>query len=412
MKNWRRNLWILVACQFFVTSAMTMIIPFLPLYLKELGLENETSIGIWTGVIFGANFLTAFLFAPFWGRMADRYGRKSMILRSGFGMAIIIALTGFATGPISLLLLRLLNGMVSGFIPASIGLVSTNTPKQHVGYALGILQAGAVAGGILGPLLGGLMAEMFGYRMIFFITGFSILIAALVCLLFVKENFKAPAKSQVKTNTIEDFKKVTSKKPVLALFGVVLVIQLAVMGINPLLSIYVIELTPAQNTAFYAGLTVAVLGFSNMMSSAFLGRVSDKVGAHNVLIWAMLGVAMLAIPQAFVTDIWQLIVLRFMQGICVGGLLPAANALIRLHSIEGMESRTYGFSNSAMYLGNMIGPVVGGWIVTASSMSTLFLISATLLLINVALVKGKVLPPAKKRFYKEKERRKQQEVPS
>ena len=95
------------------------------------------------------------------------------------------------------------------------------------------------------------------------------------------------------------------------------------MGINPLLSIYVIELTPAQNTAFYAGLTVAVLGFSNMMSSAFLGRVSDKVGAHNVLIWAMLGVAMLAIPQAFVTDIWQLIVLRFMQGICVGGLLPS-----------------------------------------------------------------------------------------
>ncbi|KGA98824.1 multidrug transporter [Alkalihalobacillus alcalophilus ATCC 27647 = CGMCC 1.3604] len=408
MKNWKRNLWILVVCQFIVASAMTMIIPFLPLYLKELGVENEATIGLWTGVIFGANFLTAFLFAPFWGRMADRYGRKMMILRSGFGMALIIGLTGFATGPISLLLLRLLNGMVSGFIPASIGLVSTNTPKDKVGYALGILQSGAVAGGILGPLLGGLMAEVFGYRMIFFITGFGILIATLVCLFMVRENFKAPNKQAKKTNTMEDFKKVTEKKPVLALYTVIFVIQLAVMGINPLLSIYVAELTPAQNTAFFAGLTVAVLGFSNMMSSAFLGRLGDKVGAHNVLVWAMLGVAMISIPQAFVTDIWQLIVLRFMLGLCIGGLLPAVNTLIRLHSPEGMEGRAYGFSNSAMYLGNMLGPVLGGWVVSMTTMSALFLISAALLLMNVAIVKGKVLPPAKRKFSREKQRQRRE----
>ncbi|KYG35198.1 MFS transporter [Alkalihalobacillus trypoxylicola] len=413
MQNWKRNLWILVVCQFIVASAMTMIIPFLPLYLKDLGVENEASIHVWTGVIFGANFLTAFLFSPFWGRMADKHGRKLMILRSGFGMAIVIGLTGFATGPVALLMLRLLNGVVSGFIPASIGLVSTNTPKEKVGYALGILQSGAVAGGIIGPLLGGLMAEVFGFQTIFFVTGASILLAALVVLFFVHERF-VPKKEPQKSNSLIDFKIVTKKQPVLSLYIVIFFIQFAVMGVNPLLSLYVGELTPHQNTAFFAGLTVAVLGFSNMMSSAFLGRVSDKKGAHNVLFCAMIGVAILSIPQAFVTDIWMLIGLRFLLGICVGGLLPAANMLIRLHSPVGMESRTYGFSNSFMYLGNMLGPILGGWLATTFTIRGLFIISAIILFINVWIVKFKVMPSAKKTFIEEKKLRmkKRSESPS
>lgn len=166
--GWKRNLFILTISQFLVMSAMTMIIPFLPLYLGDLGVTDPKVVSIWAGFIFGANFLTAFLFSPFWGKVADKYGRKMMILRSGFGMALVISLTGFATGPISLLLLRLLNGVISGFIPASIGLVSTNTPKERVGYALGFLQSGTVAGGICGPLIGGVLAQAFGYRMIFF----------------------------------------------------------------------------------------------------------------------------------------------------------------------------------------------------------------------------------------------------
>lgn len=173
-----------------------------------------------------------------------------MILRSGFGMALVISLTGFATGPVSLLLLRLLNGVISGFIPASIALISTNTPKERVGYALGILQSGAVAGAICGPLLGGLMADLFGYRAVFFMTGAGILIAALVALFFVKEDF-TPNKNEEKTNTFGDFKTVTSRKPVLSLYVVVFLIQLAIMGVNPQLSLFVGDLTQAQNVAFF-----------------------------------------------------------------------------------------------------------------------------------------------------------------
>ncbi|WP_157076750.1 MFS transporter [Halalkalibacter krulwichiae] len=395
MINWKRNLFILVVSQFLVISAMTMIIPFLPLYLQDLGVTDPSTLSIWAGVIFGANFLTAFLFSPFWGRMGDKYGRKAMILRSGFGMAVVISLTAFAIGPISLLLLRLLNGVISGFIPASIALVSTNTPKERVGYALGILQSGSVSGAICGPLIGGVLAQKFGYSMVFLITGFCIFIATLVVLFLVKEDFSSSEiKAKQLGNTLTEFKMVTARKPVMSLYVVIFLIQFAIMGVNPLLSIFVEELTSPESVAFFAGITLSVMGFANMLTSPILGRLSDKKGAQYVLIWSMLAVAVLSIPQAFVTDIWQLISLRFLIGLGLGGLLPAVNTLIRIHSPSGMESRTYGFSNSAMYLGTMIGPILGGVVISSIGIRGLFFVSALFLLINVAIVKRKVLPAA------------------
>ncbi|MFC0558725.1 MFS transporter [Halalkalibacter alkalisediminis] len=409
MIGWKRNLWILVVSQFLVISAMTMIIPFLPLYLQELGVKNPETLSIWAGVIFGANFLTAFLFSPFWGRMGDKYGRKMMILRSGFGMALVISLTAFAIGPISLLLLRLLNGMVSGFIPASIGLVSTNTPKDRVGYALGLLQSGSVSGAICGPLIGGVLAQNYGYSMVFIITGMCIFIATFVVLFFVKEQF-TQVKEKEKTSTLDDFKTVTAKKPVMSLFVVIFLIQFAVMGVNPLLSLFVEELTSPATVAFYAGVALSVMGFANMLTSPLLGKLSDKKGAQHVLTYSMIGVAIFSIPQAFVTDIWQLIILRFLIGLCLGGLLPAVNTLIRMHAPSGMESRTYGFSNSAMYLGTMIGPILGGLVVSSVGVRGLFFVCALVLFLNVVLVKVKVLPAANLVFKAEKVRRKNEKV--
>jgi len=391
MIRWKRNLYILVVCQFFVMGAMTMIIPFLPLYLQELGVTEAKDVSMWTGIIVGANFLTAFLFSPFWGRLADWRGRKLMILRSGFGMALVVSLTGFATGPVSLLLLRLLNGVVSGFIPASIGLVSTNTPKERVGYALGVLQAGAVSGGICGPLFGGLLADLMGFRSIFYVTGALILVAGIVVLFFVHEKF-TPTNQQVKTSTLADFKKIIHHAPILSLCMITFLLQLALMGINPLVPIFVQELAPQANIAFYAGLTVATMGVANMLTAPVLGKLSDKKGADRVLFFASLGVAIFSIPQAFVVELWQLILLRFFTGLCLGGLLPAVNTLIRLHAPVGMESRTYSFSNSAMYLGNMLGPILGGAAVGLIGIRGIFLLAIIPLVISLILTRFKVTP--------------------
>lgn len=396
--NWKRNLYILMVCQFFVMAAMTMIIPFLPLYLQELGVTDPQAVSRWAGIIFGANFLTAFLFSPLWGRLADRHGRKLMLLRSGFGMALVVTLTGFATGPWSLLLLRLLNGMISGFIPAAITLVSMSTPKKRVGYALGMLQAGAVAGGVCGPLFGGILADLIGFRMVFYVTGLTILITAFVVLYFVKEDKKKKVLSVEKTDTIEDFKKIASTQPILPLFFVFFIVQCALIGINPLLSLFVQDLTTTQNVAFYAGLAMSVMGFANMSASPFLGKLSDRKGAHFVLLFSLLFAAIVTFPQAFVQSYWQLIIFRFLLGLCLGGLLPSINSLIRNLAPEGMESRTFGFSNSFMYLGTMIGPIAGGWLTSVAGIRSLFITSTILLLINAFVVKYKVIPGMKRRI--------------
>jgi len=163
MEMWKRNLIILYVGQFLVMAAMSTVTPFLPLYLQQLGITDPEEVRFWSAVIFGANLFTAFIFSPIWGKLADRYGRKVMLVRSGISMAIIITLMGFATNHFQLLLLRLLNGMMAGFIPAAIALTATNTPKERSGYALGILHSGSVGGTICGPLLGGFMADSFGF---------------------------------------------------------------------------------------------------------------------------------------------------------------------------------------------------------------------------------------------------------
>ncbi|MFB4162549.1 MFS transporter [Alteribacillus sp. JSM 102045] len=394
MIDWKKNLYILTASLFIVMAAMTMIIPFLPLYLQELGVTDPEQVSIWSGVIFGINFFSAFLVSPLWGRLADRHGRRMMVLRSGFGMAVVMILMGFATGPWSLFFFRLLNGTISGFNPASIALVSTNTPKQHVGYALGILQAGAVAGSICGPLFGGLMAEILGFRAIFNITGICIAIAALTVTLFVKEEF-TPPENEGKTSTWQDFKTVTAIQPIPFVYVIIFIIQFALIGVNPLVSLFVEDLSGGKNSAFYAGLAVSAMGFANMLTSPRLGKLSDKKGAQYVLYGSLLGAALFSIPQAFVTELWQLIVMRFMTGLCLGGLLPAANTLIRQLAPEGMESRTYGFSNSFLFLGSMLGPMIGGMIAAAAGVRGLFILSALLLIVGVFVMRHQVVPRLK-----------------
>ncbi len=152
MEQWKVNLIVLWFGQFLVMAGMTMIVPFLSLYLQnDLGLQDEHQIGTWAGLIFAGNFVTSFLFQPLWGKLSDRYGRKVMLLRSGFGMAIVMTMMGFATAPWHLLVLRMVNGTISGFNPASISLVSSTAPKEKMGFVMGTLQSGAIAGTILGP---------------------------------------------------------------------------------------------------------------------------------------------------------------------------------------------------------------------------------------------------------------------
>ncbi|MFD0958558.1 MFS transporter [Paenibacillus chungangensis] len=389
MEQWKKNLIVLWCGQFLVMAGMTMIIPFLTLYLQfELGLTDPHEIGIWAGVIFAGNFVTAFIFQPIWGKLADRYGRKLMLLRSGFGMAVVMVLMGFAESPWHLLLLRMLNGTISGFNPASIALVSATTPKERMGFAMGSIQSGAIAGTILGPFIGGLLADAVGFRPIFYITGSLLFMASLLALFVVKESFdRSKAAARVQATVMEGFRQLSRIPQLLALFGVTLLIQFAHMSPMTLIPLYVQELQGStENIAFLAGFVGSVTGLSNMIASPLLGRLSDRIGAQRVLMVSLLGAAIAFIPQAMADSVWQLIISRFIFGMFLGGLIPAVNALIRKYTPDGMESRAYSFNTSTLSLGNMIGPIAGGALSGWIGIHGLFLVSAVLMLMNGAWV--------------------------
>lgn len=390
--GWKKNLFILCIGQFLAMAAMSSISPFLSLYIQDLGVTNEKEIGVWTGIIFGSNFVTAFIFSPIWGKMADKYGRKMMLIRSGIGMAITITLMGFVTSPLQLLILRMINGCISGFIPASIALMSTLAPKKKVGHALGILHAVGVSGSIGGPFIGGLMADHLGYSTIFSFTGVFLLIAALLVIFFVKENF-VKKENEEKTSFLDDFKRIIANKPIPSLFLTVTLIQLATLGTMPLISVFVQELSPVtSNIAFLSGLAASIMGVSNMLASPRLGKLGDKIGSQNVLFYSVIAAALFMIPQAFVTEVWQLIIFRFLFGLCIGGMLPSINALLRHFAPKGMEGRTYSYSTSAMYLGNFVGSNISGLFLAGFGIRSIFIWSAFLLVVTAVWVSKMIIP--------------------
>ncbi len=385
-KRWKVNLTILCFGQFLVMGGMTMVLPFLALYVQELGITDIREAGIWTGIIFGINFLTSFLFQPIWGRLADRIGRKIMLLRSAFGMAIIICLMGLATSVWHLLILRLLNGMVAGFNPAAISLTSAATPREHIGFAMGSLQAAGVAGLIFGPLFGGYMAGVFdSFRPIFFITGGLLALASLLMVLFIRESFdRQTAEKEPQQSIFENLRGLLGNRGMGSLFTATFVLQFALFSSLPLLALFVQDITgdPA-NVALYAGLVGAVTGVANLIASPILGRLGDKIGHKRILLASLLGAVIMLIPQAFVHHFWLFLLLRFLFGICMGGLIPSLNALIRTVTPKGMESRAYGFNSSFLSLGNFLGPIVGGFCAGVIGIEGVFLLSAAILLIHL-----------------------------
>ncbi len=384
MEVWKRNLVILWIAQFMVMMGMSLILPFLPLFLEQdLGVRNDQNLNLWAGFIFGANFLTALIFAPIWGKLADRIGRKVMLLRSAFGMAIVTGLMGFVTSPLQLLGLRLLNGVISGFIPAAIALVSTNTPKERVGFALGVIQSGGVAGTILGPAIGGVLADWIGFRLVFIVTGSLLFLAGFVALVMIREINKPNPKVKIAGSFVQDWKKIVSSGPMLPLFATGLMVQFAIMGTAPLLSIYVMDIlqNPA-NVAFFAGIVVSTTGVANMIASPMLGRLGDRFGSQHVLMYCLLGTALITLPHAFANSIWMLVLLRFLLGLFIGGLNPSINTLIRQFAPKGMESRTYGYSASASFIGNMLGPITCALIADYIQIEAAFIFTSTLLFIN------------------------------
>jgi MFS family permease len=375
--HWRRNLLVCLFGSFTTIVAMTLLLPFLPLYVEQLGVSDQAAIVQWSGAAYGATFLSAGFVAPVWGRLADRYGRKLMLIRASLGMAVAISLIGLAQDVYQLVGLRLLTGFLGGYSSGSYLMVATQAPKARSAWALGTLSSGIMAGNLAGPLLGGVLPPIIGVRATFLAAGAVIFIAFLATIAFIREE-KRPA-GPAKAKQIGGFAAVPNKGPLLAMLFTGMLLMLANMSIEPIITVYV-----EQQVTIVAGLVMAAAALGSILSASRLGKLADRVGHWNVIIGCLAVSALLLIPQAFASAGWQLVGLRFLMGVSLGGLLPCVASVIRHGVPDRVVGTMLGYSTSSQYAGQVAGPLLGGFIGGHFGMRAVFLGTAVLMAAGAA----------------------------
>ncbi|HLR53861.1 MAG TPA: MFS transporter [Pseudogracilibacillus sp.] len=372
---------------FFVAGSMTMVLPFISLYIETFGDYSDAYVQSWSGWIFAITFVTAFFFSPIWGRIGDKYGRKKILIMSASGLAVSVLLMGFATTVWQLFLLRFMAGIFTGFIPMSQALISTQTPKNIAGKVLGTLQTGSVTGTLMGPLLGGVIADGIGYSAAFKTVSITIFLSALIVTFGVKElKFSVKDEEEIQYTTKEVFAHIV-KHPVLFVVMITsTLVQVAHFSIQPILSLYVAEINGTASIAFFSGLAFSAAGLGNLLFARRWGVLGDKIGYTKIMIALLFMAGIVYFPGAFVTSIWQLVILRFLLGIAIGGIVPTRIAYIRQEAPLAMQGEVLGYNTSLRFLGNIIGPALGGALAGFLGISSVFFVTSALLLLTGSIM--------------------------
>jgi DHA1 family multidrug resistance protein-like MFS transporter len=397
MELWRKNLYVLWATQFVAMTAINLVVPFLPFFIRTLGVTNDAEVSRWSGLAFAAPFLSAFFAVPLWGMLGDKYGRKPMVLRALVGLAISQALVGLSQNVLQLFLFRLLQGAISGFIASALALVSTSAPKNRVGYALGVLQSASAGGVVIGPFFGGLLADLFGYREIFFLTAVMCAAGAIAVFVGVRE-VKPIAVEEKRFSVLDNYRLMFTHKQ-LRLVALCLVLgQVSVLMAEPIFALFVESFR--SNTKFMAtlaGAIFSVTGLFSTLSAPWWGKRNDREGFKQGVFIGMSFTGLAYIGHLFASNLPQLAFTRSVLGFARGGVLPALYSLTSLHAPSERRSGMIAIASSMTILGNMIGPVIGGYVAGHFGIRSMFIVNSLLALLVSAMIWKMMTEPTKEK---------------
>jgi DHA1 family multidrug resistance protein-like MFS transporter len=393
MELWRKNLYILWGTQFLAMMGMNLVVPFLPFFIRTLGVTDEAEVTRWSGLVFAGPFVSSFFATPFWGTLGDKYGRKPMVVRALVGLAISQILIGFSQNVVQLFLFRILQGAISGFIAATLALVSTSAPKNRVGYALGMLQSASAGGVVLGPFVGGLLADLIGYREIFFVTA-AFCSIGVVAVIYGVEEVRDTSASSKRFSVFENYGLMYSHKQ-LRLVAICLVMgQVSVLMVEPIFALFIESFkTDTEYIATLAGGIFSIMGLFSTISAPWWGKRNDSKGYKKGLFIGMGLTGLAYIGHNLVTGLFQLAVLRAILGIGRGGVLPSLYSLANLYSPPERRSGIIAIASSMTILGNMIGPILGGLVASFTGIREMFLVNSALALLVSLIIWKKMEEP-------------------
>jgi MFS transporter, DHA1 family, multidrug resistance protein len=360
MVTWRRTLYALWLAQLLSIIGFNLRTPFLPFFLEDLGTETFEQQALWAGFITGGGAALMAITAPMWGALADRYGRRMMVLRAMFVASVTISLMALATSPWHLLALRFVEGAATGTVAAATTLIATVVPRERMGYAMGMMQMAVFSGSSIGPFIGGILADLIGFRATFVVSGGILFLGGMIVLFFVTENFQRPApKTKEQGARQESTWTIMFGASMIAMLLVLLVARTGQSAAQPLVPLFMGILGAEGAASSLSGVALGLMGVTSAISSVILGRLADRLGPRSILIFSVCLAGLLYFPQAGAQSPTQFIIAMGIFGIALGGIMPTASAIVA--SLAPMERRgiIYGFTNSAMSIGAFIGPIGG-----------------------------------------------------
>jgi MFS transporter, DHA1 family, multidrug resistance protein len=391
--RWQKTLYVMFFAQLMTAVGFSSIFPFLPLYVQDLGAVSDLSIELLAGLVFSGQAFTMMVAAPFWGSLADRYGRKLMVERALFGGAVILFLMAFARSAEELVILRAIQGLITGSVAAANALVAAQAPRERAGYAMGLLTVSMGAGVALGPLIGGVIADAFGYSAAFYVTGALLFLAGVIVFFGIQETFVRPTPQPGKRNGIlGSWWSILTARGVGAAYSMRFIGHLAGSLILPVAPLFIQSLmseTASVNTT--TGLVVGVSSATTTASAIYMGRLGDRIGHRRIIIVCSIAASVFYIVQWRVTAAWHLLVLQALVGVAVGGIVPSISALLARFTYPGQEGAVFGLDNSITSGARSVSPMIGAAVAHAVSLRTTFLAAAVLYL-ALTLVASRRLP--------------------
>lgn len=388
-QSWQRTLYACWIAQLFSIIGFSFVSPFIPFYVRDLGVTGQANVAIWSGLIVFATGITQAIFAPIWGGLADRYGRKMMVNRAMFGGAIVMTLMGLVGNVWQLFGLRALQGALTGTVVASTTLVAAVTPNKRMGYSLGMMQVAVLMGVTIGPLVGGLMADAWGYRIPFYASGAMLLIGGLIVHFLAYENFCPPDRETAQNHGLH---KAFGRGGLFALLAAFFTISIAGSFVGPIFPLLVEHISDTDRIATTAGGLMAISGLAAGLSALVVGLLGDRVGHKPVLVVCTIGAAVFSAPHAIAQTVSQLAVLRLGTGAMRGGTAPALNAIVGRAVSSDTYGRAFGLTRVADALGMAFGPLLGGFAASQLGLRWPFVIMSGLLVLAAGVVLRWVKP--------------------
>jgi len=388
LEPWQKNVFAVSVAQFIALGGGNLVFPFMPFYVEDLGIHDKGQIALWSGLLGTATGSMLFIFSPIWGSLADRVGRKPILLRAYVGAMVTMTLQGLVQNVWQLVALRALQGIFVGTIPAATALVAAGTPRHRVAYALGIVQMALFTSQFVGPLAGGVLASAIGIRPTFLATGPFYLVSFLLVLLFVEERFERPT-AEERGSFTGNLRLLMARRPLVILIGIIFFINAAPSFARPIIPLVIDSFDPlwALGEKTLSGLAFAALAGTSAVAALMSSRVSGRIGYRNLLALAMMGAGAAYLPVAVAGNVPSLILLIAIVGLFSGAMVPTANALIDSWAPPGRQASAFGLSGSAMALAFAIAPLTGGAVASALGVHAAFaVIGAVTLAVGVAVL--------------------------